>query len=183
MTGLVLILAALALMLLAVLAGRRPRPARPSPPVGPGERVIAVLRPDPDLGLSLAALGTAAGGLVLGLATLALGPASGVPLTLALGILAAPVAAEWVTALRRAWVVTDRRLIAGHGLEVALSDLTLVRILPAALEVEARGSGLPRRLRLTALADPRPAARTIQAAARALIAIEPPVPRSPGPHA
>jgi hypothetical protein len=169
MLPVVLIVLAMGLTLAAVLAGRC-RPAALARSVArplagpPGERVVAVMRPDPEVGLSMAALGAAGFGLVLVLAALAFGAEAGLPLALALGVFALPLAADWAGQLRRAWVLTDRRLIAGRGLEVPLADLTRVRILPLAVEIEARGA---RRLRLPALANPTVAGRVIHAAALA----------------
>lgn len=159
------IVLAMGLTLAAVLAGRRVRHlgvGRLRPP--PGERVVAVIRPDPEVGLSVAALGAAGFGGLLALGAFAFGADGGLPLGLALGLVALPVAADWAGQLRRAWVLTDRRLIAGQGLEVPLADLTRVRILPLAVEIEARGD---RRLRLPALVNPAVAGRAIHAAALA----------------
>lgn len=171
------IIAALSLIVAAVLAGRyrQHRPALPA--VGKGERVLAVIRPDAELVLSVVALHSAVVGLVLGIASLLLGDAAEVPLALSLAILAAPVAAERMRRLGVIWVVTDRRLIAGPGLEVALADLARLRLHAAALEVETRAAppgpaqagrrAAPRCLRLESLVDPAAAARAICNAARA----------------
>lgn len=149
----------------AVVAGRHggiwPEIA---PVLPPGEQVLAVIRPDAEVGLLLGALGSAGAGLALCLSGALFGPGALLPSAVILSLVALPVAAEWVGMLRRTWVLTDRRLIADHGPEVALDDLARLRILPLAVEVRTRGDRL---LRLPALVNPGPAAQAIQSAARA----------------
>jgi hypothetical protein len=150
----------------AVLRRDDAAPARSRPDmlkaVGPGERVLAILRPDLELGLSLTALAAVAAGMILSLGSVVFGPDALVPLALSLVCLLSPPALSLFYALRRAWIVTDCRLIAGPALELPLSDLTDLRILPLAVEVRGTGG---RCLRLSVLADATTAATAIRAAA------------------
>jgi hypothetical protein len=149
----------------AVLAGRRLTGwTDPLAACAPGERVLAVIRPDAEVVLLLGALGLAAGAVAVSLGGAVLGSAAQVPLTLILLLVGLPRASGWFASLRCAWIVTDRRLIAGRALEVPLSDLLGLRILPLSVEVEARGDRL---LRLPALINAAPAAHAIRAAALA----------------
>jgi hypothetical protein len=152
------------LTLMALRLGRDPLawPRARLPDLPQGERVLAVIRPDPEVGFSLAALGLTGYGLAVALLTLLLGSDALLPAALALGLLATPLAVDRVCMMRRAWVVTERRLIAGPALDLPLADLVRVRILPLAVEVEGRGN---RRLRLPALVNPAPAGRLIHDAA------------------
>lgn len=149
---------------MALRLGRDPRAWPPArlPELPRGERVLAVIRPDPEIGFAIAGLGLALYGMLVGGLSVMLGGDALLPAALALGILATPLAIDGIWLMTRVWVVTERRLIAGPALDLPLADLTRVRILPLAVEVEGRGN---RRLRLPALVNAAPAGRLIHAAA------------------
>lgn len=159
----ILILVPLALALLWRLPGLAPvRQAfltrRPALILGPGERILAEIRPDPRV-LGMLALFLLAVTMAAALAEqLVFGAGLAVAYLFLAPFLLAGLAYLAQAAGSR-WIVTDRRVVTDLGASLPLAEIGRIAVAPARLRLDGQGI---QSLRLTGLADAHGAARMIQ---------------------